>query len=125
MRDAKNPVLMLAPARRRLRDTPRHNDVMETPNSFAGIRFLLSLDPMDNLTPWKEGDKPVLYWHALTHGDYWISTPLGEILRYTEERQKLWRLSGPHPAHEVGQLFLDLMDLLPETLEPVPPDIAA
>jgi hypothetical protein len=66
-----------------------------------------------------------LNWYGLTHGHYWISTPLGEVLRYSDHTVWHWNLQSPYVDYQVGRLFFDLMEKVPLSLEPVPPDLAA
>jgi uncharacterized protein DUF5984 len=60
------------------------------------LRFCFELDAVEDIGPWGEGEDRKLHWFGLTSGRYWISTPLGEALRYTDEQVKLWDLPSPH-----------------------------
>ena len=88
------------------------------------LRFCFELDPVEDIVPWGEGEDRNLHWFGLTSGRYWVSTPLGEALRYTDEEVKLWELSSPYVDYQVARLFEDLQYVLPMVLESVPPDIA-
>jgi len=66
-----------------------------------------------------------LNWFGLTLGHYWISTPLGDVLRYSDETVWRWNLQSPYVDYQVARLFLYLQELIPLSLEPVPADIAA
>jgi len=66
-----------------------------------------------------------LNWFGMTLGHYWIATPLGDVLRYSDETVWRWSLQSPYVQYQVGRLFLDLQDTIPLSLDSVPPDIAA
>lgn len=89
------------------------------------LRFCFALDAVEDIEPWGEGEDRKLHWFGLTSGHYWISTPLGEALRYTGEEVKHWELSSPYVDYQVVRIFEDLQAVLPNALEPVPADIAA
>jgi hypothetical protein len=89
------------------------------------LRFCFELDAVEDIEPWGQGEDRKLHWFGLTSGRYWVSTPLGEALRYTEEQLKLWALPSPYVDYQVARIFEDLQYVLPQVLEPVPPDIAA
>lgn len=88
------------------------------------MRFYFELDSVADIAPWGEGFEAKLHWFGLTSGRYWLSTPLGEALRYTDEAMKLWELASPHVDYQIARIFEDLQSILPEILEAVPPDIA-
>lgn len=92
---------------------------------MSKLRFCFQLDAVEDIHPWGEGNDRKLHWFGLTSGRYWISTPLGEVLRYTNERQQLWDLASPYADYQVARFFEDLQTVLPFALEPVPSDIAA
>jgi hypothetical protein len=89
------------------------------------MQFRFELDPVEEIAPWGEGEERKLHWFGLTSGHYWISTPLGEALRYTDEQVKRWGLASPCVDYQVARFFEDLQHVLPNALEPVPSDIAA
>jgi hypothetical protein len=89
------------------------------------LQFRFELDPVQNIAPWGDGEDRKLHWFGLTSGRYWITTPLGDALRYTEEQVKLWQRSSPYVDYQVARFFEDLESVLPHVLEPVPSDIAA
>lgn len=89
------------------------------------LRFCFDLDAVEDIEPWGENEDRTLHWFGLTSGRYWISTPLGEALRYTDERVKLWNLFSPYVDYQIARFFEDLQLVLPAVFEPVPPDIAA
>jgi hypothetical protein len=77
-----------------------------------------------NGQPMVEGRR-FLHWFGLTYGHFWISTPLGDVLRYSDEAVRRWNLQSPYVDYQVAQLFRDLQEKIPFFLEPVPSDIAA
>lgn len=90
------------------------------------LQICFKLEPVDEIAPWGgSGGQLNLHWFGLTSGNYWISTPLGEVLRYTTEQQKIWNLTSPYVDYNIARLFEDIQDILPFALEPVPADIAA
>lgn len=94
-------------------------------SELPALRFCFELTPVEEVLPWGEGKDRKLHWFGLTDGHYWVSTPLGEALRYTEGILKQWGVSSPHVDYQVVRLFEDLQSVLPAALEPVPLDIAA
>ncbi|HEY2861573.1 MAG TPA: DUF5984 family protein [Terracidiphilus sp.] len=89
------------------------------------LSFRFELDPVGEIVPWGEGEDRKLHWFGLTSGRYWIMTPLGEVLRYTDEACRAWEDSSPYVDYQVSRLFEDLQQLLPFVLEPIPEDMAA
>jgi len=59
------------------------------------LRFCFELDAVEDIGPLGEGEDRKLHWFGLTSGCYWISTPLDEVLRYTDEQVKIWDLPSP------------------------------
>lgn len=88
------------------------------------LRFCFELDAVEDVPAWGEAEERSLHWFGLTSGRYWISTPLGEALRYAHERQNVAKLNSPYVDYYVARLFEDLQVVLPFVLEPVPADIA-
>jgi len=89
------------------------------------FRFNFELEPIDDIPPWGEGDSRTLHWFGLTLGHYWVSTPLGDVLRYTDEQVREWEDQSPYVDYQVARIFEDLQCVLPSALEPVPEEIAA
>lgn len=92
---------------------------------FGCFRFGFELDGVLSIAPWGEGEDRKLHWFGLTSGHYWLNTPIGEALRYTELQRKSWGLPSPYVDYQVARLFEDLHSILPFALETVPADIAA
>jgi len=89
------------------------------------LRSCFELDAIDDIEPWGEGENRSLHWFGLTSGRYWVSTPVGEALRCTDQKASYWNLPSPYADYYVSRFFEDLQDVLPIALTPVPPDIAA
>ena len=99
--------------------------MISTLDDLSELRFSFELAAVEDIQPWGEGEDRKLHWFGLTDGHYWISTPLGEALRYTDETLKQWESSSPYVDYQVARFFEDLQLVLPAVLEPVPSDIAA
>jgi hypothetical protein len=52
---------------------------------YTHMRFCFELDAIEVIEPWGEDQDRKPHWFGLTSGRYWISTPLGEALRYTDD----------------------------------------
>lgn len=89
--------------------------------SFA-INF--KLHKVEKIVPWGTGADSKLYWFGLTDGIYWISTPLGEVLQYTENALAKFDTDCRYVDYQVSRIFEDIQQVLPYALEPVPADIA-
>ena len=87
--------------------------------------FCFELDSVGHITPWGVGDDRKLHWFGLTSGRYWIATPVGEALRYSESACRRWNLTSPYVDYQVAKFFEDLQHQLPYALERVPADMAA
>jgi hypothetical protein len=86
--------------------------------------FQFLLRNVEDIEPVGNGADCKLHWFALTDGFYWLSTPLGEALRYTVNASVTQDGASPYVDYYVACLFDDLLYLLPYALEPVPEDIA-
>ncbi|WP_328397791.1 DUF5984 family protein [Streptomyces sp. NBC_00390] len=93
------------------------------------IRFRFDLRPVAGIQPWG-GDDPSLHWFALTEGWYWIEAGGHELLRYSERTLHRWAgeegggtATSPYAAYYVVRLWEDVIEMLPEVLEPVPEDL--
>jgi hypothetical protein len=94
------------------------------------IRFNFSLLPVGEIQPWTNGDgtDPRLHWFALSDGHYWIT--IGDVdlfctseTKLSELREEGWAVSSPYVDYQVVRLWEDVLDCLPEFLEPVPDDL--
>lgn len=63
-----------------------------------------------------------LSWFDLTDGWFWLEVGDKELFRYTES--SLWReVVHPYVDYPVVRLWEDLLEILPEVMESVPPDL--
>lgn len=77
------------------------------------IQFRFGLTPVRDIQPWG-GDTPSLSWFSLTDGWYEIKAGGHHLLRHRD---------GTHVDYYVVRLWEDVLDALPEVLEPVPDDL--
>jgi hypothetical protein len=99
-------------------------------DDLAVIRFRFRLWPIGEVPPW--GPDRQLHWFGLTYGWYWIEIDGLELLRYAPQTLQGWDGDGPaapdpyadYVDYQVVRLWEDLLDLLPQALEPVPDDLA-
>jgi hypothetical protein len=103
---------------------PARNEPSDSLDTDPGAPRLV-INPSHPLGGRSVEGRRFLSWFGLTLGHYWISTPLGEVLRYSDESVEHWNLPSPYVGYQVGRLFLDLQEVFPLSLEPVPSDIAA
>ncbi|MFD3518885.1 DUF5984 family protein [Streptomyces sp. NPDC058653] len=79
------------------------------------IQFRFGLTPVNDIQPWG-GDTPSLSWFSLTDGWYDMVADGHHLLRYTD---------GTCVDYYVVRLWEDVLDALPEALEPVPSELVA
>lgn len=94
--------------------------------------FQFRLRPIDDIAPW--GPEPHLHWFGLTDGWYWLDTGEAELFRYDQAlvetfRHETWAAHTPsellpYVDYQVVRLWEDVLDILPEMLEPIPPRLA-
>ncbi|MER7666589.1 DUF5984 family protein [Streptomyces sp. NPDC096193] len=93
------------------------------------IHFRFGLRPVADIPAWG-GEKPSLHWFALTEGWYWIEIGDDELLRYSDRTLQKWVEEGgaedapPYVDYYVVRIWEDLLEMLPEIMEPVPEDLA-
>ncbi len=90
----------------------------------AQLRFCFELDRVEDIQPWGDPGERKLHWFGLTSGRYWVETPAGEILKYTDEFRNRQGYPYMYVDYQVARLFEDLQDHIPAILEPVPDDLA-
>ncbi|MFC9608345.1 DUF5984 family protein [Streptomyces niveus] len=77
------------------------------------IQFRFGLTPVKDIQPWG-GDTPSLSWFSLTDGWYVIEADGHHLFRDSD---------ATHVDYYVVRLWEDVLDALPEALEPVPEDL--
>lgn len=93
--------------------------------------FNFRLRALDDIPPWLDGNlqNPHLDWYHLSKGAYWIAAGAVELFRYNQTLVEDWKRDYPgerwlaelpYLDNEVASLWLDVVDLLPEMLEPLP-----
>ena len=92
--------------------------------------FRLRLRPLEEVEPWG-GDQPVLHWFGLSDGWCWWQAGNQELFRYTQPVLDYWTAevperpkSLPYMDYQIVRPWEDLLDRLPDILEPVPDDLA-
>ncbi|MFE4491823.1 DUF5984 family protein [Streptomyces niveus] len=80
------------------------------------IRFRFGLTPVHDIQPWG-GDTPSLSWFSLTDGWYDIEADGRHLFRHPAD--------GTSVDYYVVRLWEDVLDTLPQALEPVPADLVA
>jgi hypothetical protein len=86
--------------------------------------FNFRLSPLDEKTMRSGGPS----WYFLTAGAYWMTVGGAELFRYTGELLEHFARQGyphesPYETYFVYQLYRDLAAVVPEALEPVPPEV--
>lgn len=105
--------------------------------------FNFRLRPMGEIDPWGPipspdartpdwSRRPNLSWFGLTDGWYWLDAGGTELFRYGQAHLEHWarkhagerwleRTEGlPYVDYQVSRLWEDVLDMLPDVLEPVP-----
>ncbi|MGW6509744.1 DUF5984 family protein [Streptomyces niveus] len=80
------------------------------------IRFRFGLTPVHDIQPWG-GDTPSPSWFSLTDGWYDIEADGRHLFRHPA--------GGTSVDYYVVRLWEDVLDALPQALEPVPADLVA
>jgi hypothetical protein len=86
--------------------------------------FNFSLRPIDEIQPWGTAPNPSLHWFGLTDGCYWIDAGGEELFRSSEEALAKWPhdpFAGPYLDYQVSRLLEDVLSILADVLQPVPP----
>lgn len=79
------------------------------------IQFRFGLTPVKDIRPWG-GETPSLNWFSLTDGWPHIEADGHDLCRYGD---------GTYVDYYVVRLWEDVLDALPDALEPVPQDLVA
>jgi hypothetical protein len=77
-----------------------------------------TLVPLAHVQPWGSPGKHNLHWFGLTDGEYWLQVGDTALFEYSESA----RADGAkrYCDYQVVRLYEDLLDMLPDVLEPVP-----
>jgi hypothetical protein len=83
-----------------------------------------SLRPIDEVQPWGTAPDLSLSWFGLTDGCYWIDAGGEELFRFSNEALAKWPRDpfvGPYNDYQVIRLLEDVLAILPDILQPIPP----
>jgi len=93
--------------------------------------FDFTLDPIENVYPWGDPEDLKIHWFALTQGNYRLKVGNDYLLNYTNDFHEY--LTEKHPQNTqpkntcvdyyVVRLWEDILDILPDVLEPVPKEL--
>ena len=88
--------------------------------------FDFALTPIVDVEPWDHG----LHWFGLTHGRYHLDLNEEQLFRYSQEILLHWRTQHPalsaddvHVDYQVARLYEDVLEILPDVLQPIPPEM--
>ncbi|MFC8449603.1 DUF5984 family protein [Kitasatospora sp. NPDC057223] len=92
------------------------------------LRFRFDLRALEDVRPWGDARRPTLHWFALTQGWYWIELGGHELLRYSDRTLRRWREEygveeRPYVDYFVVRIWEDVLEILADVMEPVPPDL--
>lgn len=88
--------------------------------------FEFQLRPIEQVAPWGKEGEYSLSWFGLTDGWYWLKCGEEELFRYADELIKAWAAKGmgefklPYVDYHVVRLWEDILQMLPEILNPIP-----
>lgn len=102
-----------------------YNRVM-TRNEEDLIQFVLT--PIEDIGAWGAAEAPNLHWFGLSDGFYWLHLGDEELFRFSDSFLERYP-DEPPPAlpyvdYYVVRLHEDLLEMLPDVLEPIPADLA-
>lgn len=96
---------------------------------MALIEF--ELLPLQEIQPWGEKPNRTLNWFALTDGNYHINVGSEQLFRYSPEIMEDWHKNDPisknltiYSDYQVARLWEDILDLLPNILQPIPAEVS-
>jgi hypothetical protein len=89
--------------------------------------FEFKLKDLRDVLPWGQEPDLNLHWFGLTDGIYFLNVGNDQLFRFSELILKHWSkqcnsidLNQPYVDYQVVRLYEDLLDILPDVLEPVP-----
>lgn len=87
--------------------------------------FNFRLRDVDKIKPWGDNHQKHLHWFGLTDGWYWINVGTDKLFCYSNKLLSLRKeeAESPYVDYYVVRFWEDLLDILPNILEPVPTNI--
>jgi hypothetical protein len=92
--------------------------------------FDFHLSPLDEVQPWGKPPDLSLSWFGFTEGSYRLQVGSEFLLNYSDQIVNHWAeksayiKSDPFVDYYVVRLWEDILDLLPDALEPLPKEIS-
>jgi len=86
------------------------------------MRINFSLEPIESIGAWGPTGAKHLHWYGLTDGHYWIDVGNDSLFEYSQVAVDKYDAPS-HCAYQVARLHMDLIELLPFSLNPVPKDL--
>lgn len=91
--------------------------------------FNFHLLQLNKIRPWEHNNQKYLNWFGLTDGWYWMDVETDELFRYTDDIVSSWdkelgtQAEFSYVDYQVVRFWEDLLDMLPNILEPIPTNI--
>jgi hypothetical protein len=86
------------------------------------MHIAFSLDAIESISPWGVPGQEQLHWYGLTAGSYRIE--VGETTLFEYSDVAVSQADAPrYCEYQVARLHMDLLELLPHALDPVPEDL--
>lgn len=83
--------------------------------------FQFKLTPLDAIQAWGPPENRRLHWFGLTDGQYWMEVGPDRLFEYSETAR---RHGAPRFCdYQVARLYEDVVDMAPDALDAVPPDL--
>ncbi|MDR3617126.1 MAG: DUF5984 family protein [Candidatus Obscuribacterales bacterium] len=91
--------------------------------------FDFKLRPVDEIKPWGESPDLSLSWFGLTDGFYRLQVGTERLFSSSDQIARVWvakdpNFSGVYVDYQVVRLWEDLLQILPDVLAPIPPELA-
>lgn len=77
---------------------------------------------IENITPWGNTGSGYLHWFGLTDSHYWISFGQTELLRYSDDFIKKYRMDAtfPYVDYQFARIYDDFFSILDKVIVPIP-----
>lgn len=88
--------------------------------------FKFDLWPMSDIAAWEHDGQAYIHWFGLTDGWYTIDCGGTELLRYNQrliDATPQWNWRTPYFDYHVVRLYEDVLDVLPQAIDPIPSDV--